>query len=126
MPRGVENAQGVVSWVILTRGVHFWLQNKAIPKLFNSFTVTQTAPFKFLFSCARLCRLIRVSGRTMLRVPRNGRVVQPIAGLLAPFHRLRGQGRTWVGFQRYPPPRAAFLGALAFELALCDPGSEKR
>jgi len=70
MPRGVENARGVVSWVILTRRTHFWLQNKAIPKLFNSFTMTQTAPFKFLFSCARLCRLIRVSGRTMLRVPR--------------------------------------------------------
>ena len=70
MPRGVENAQGVVSWVILTRRTHFWLQNKAIPKLFNSFTMTQTAPFKFLFSCARLRRLIRVSGRTMLRVPR--------------------------------------------------------
>ena len=55
-----------------------------------------------------------------------GCVVQPIAGLLAPFHRLSGQGRTWVGFSWYSPPRAASLGALAFELALRDPGSEKR
>ena len=70
MPRGVEDGQGVVSSVILTRRIHFWLQNKASSKISNSFTVTQTAPFKFLFSCARLCRLIRVSGRTMLRVPR--------------------------------------------------------
>ena len=70
MPRGVENDRRVVSRVILTRRIHFWLQNKAIAKLFNSFTMTQIAPFKFLFSCARLRRLIRVSGRTMLRVPR--------------------------------------------------------
>jgi hypothetical protein len=54
------------------------------------------------------------------------RVVQPITGLLVPFHRLRGQGRAWVGFSWYSPPRAAFLGALVFELALLDPGSEKR
>ena len=55
-----------------------------------------------------------------------GRVVQPIAGLLVPFHRLSGQGRAWVDFSWYSPPRAAFLGALVSELALRDPGSEKR
>ena len=55
-----------------------------------------------------------------------GRVVQPIAGLLVPFHRLSGQGRAWVDFSWYSPPRAALLGALLFELALHDPGSEKR
>ena len=54
------------------------------------------------------------------------RVVQPIAGLLVPFHRLSGQGRAWVDFSWYSPPRAAFLGALVFELALRDPGSGKR
>ena len=55
-----------------------------------------------------------------------GRVVQPIAGLLVPFHHLSGQGRAWVDFSWYFPPRAAFLGALVSELALRDPGSEKR
>ena len=55
-----------------------------------------------------------------------GRVVQPISGILVPFHRLSGQGGAWVDFSWYSPPRAAFLGALVFELALRDPGSEKR
>ena len=61
------------------------------------------------------------------------RVVQPIAagrgaGILVPFHCLSGQSRAraWAGFLWYSPPRAAFLGALVFELALRDPGSEKR
>ena len=54
------------------------------------------------------------------------RVVQPIVVLLVPFHRLSGQGRAWVDFSWYSPPRAAFLGVLVFELALRDPGSEKR
>ena len=55
-----------------------------------------------------------------------GRVVQPIAGLLVPFHRLSGQGRARVGFTWYSMPRTASLGTLVFELALRDPNPEKR
>ena len=56
----------------------------------------------------------------------QGRVVQPIAGLPVPSHRLSGHGRVWVDFSCCSMPHAAFLAALAFELALRDPGSEKR
>ena len=48
--------------------------------------------------------------------------MQPIAGLLVPFYHLSGKGRAWVDFLWYPPPRAAFPGALVSELALRDPG----
>ena len=58
----------------------------------------------------------------MLLVPRARRAAYSGPSLLVPFHRLSGQGRAWEDFSCCPMPRAAFLGALAFELALRDPG----